>query len=52
MNWLFTNYIIYFLQPMLRLLRALLSFGTFCGVGIKTTLGMGGLEVKESSRPQ
>ena len=38
--------------PMLRLLRALLSFGTFCGVGIKTTLGMGGLEVKESPRPQ
>ena len=35
-----------------RLLRALLSFGTFCGVGIKTTLGMGGLEVKESPRPQ
>ena len=38
--------------PMLRLLRALLSFGTFCGVGIKTTLGMGGLEVKESPKRQ
>lgn len=36
--------------PMLRLLRALLSFGTFSGVGIKTALGMGGLEVRESPR--
>lgn len=37
--------------PMLRLLRALLSFGTYSGVGIKTALGMGGLVVRESPRP-
>lgn len=36
--------------PLLQLLRALLSFGAFSGVGIKTTLGMGALDVKESQR--
>ncbi|MEG1602743.1 MAG: CRISPR system precrRNA processing endoribonuclease RAMP protein Cas6 [Cloacibacillus sp.] len=36
--------------PMLQLLRAFLSLGTLRGVGIKTTLGMGGLSVKESSK--
>lgn len=36
---------------MLQLLRALLSFAPFCGIGIKTTLGMGGVSVKESTRP-
>ena len=38
--------------PMLRLLRTLLSFGAFSGVGIKTALGMGGFEVKESPKPK
>ena len=36
--------------PLLQLLRGLLSFGSFSGVGIKTTLGMGGYHVKESLR--
>lgn len=36
--------------PMLRVLRALLSFGTLCGVGMKTALGMGGLNVREFPR--
>ena len=38
--------------PMLRLLRTLLSFGAFSGIGIKTALGMGGFEVKESPKPK
>ena len=36
--------------PMLQLLRALLSLGTLCGTGIKTTLGMGGMKATESPR--
>ena len=35
---------------MLQLFRSLLSFAPFCGMGIKTTLGMGGVSVKESPR--
>ncbi|MDO5562316.1 MAG: CRISPR system precrRNA processing endoribonuclease RAMP protein Cas6 [Synergistaceae bacterium] len=37
--------------PMLQLLRGMLSFASFSGVGIKTTLGMGGVAVKESPKP-
>lgn len=36
--------------PVLRLFRLLLAFAAFSGVGIKTALGMGGAEVKESPR--
>ncbi len=37
--------------PMLRLFRLLMAFAAFSGIGIKTTLGMGGAEAKESPRP-
>lgn len=37
--------------PLLGLLRGLLAFGNFSGVGIKTALGMGGVEIKESPKP-
>ena len=33
--------------PMLQLLRLLLSLGSLSGIGIKTTLGMGGLTLRE-----
>lgn len=36
--------------PLLQLLRGLLSFGVFGGVGIKTSLGMGGITLRESPR--
>ena len=37
--------------PMLRLFRLLMAFAAFSGVGIKTTLGMGGAKAKVSPRP-
>ena len=36
--------------PLLQLLRGLLAFGCFGGIGIKTALGMGGTAIKESPR--
>lgn len=36
--------------PMLLLLRGMLAFGTYSGIGVKTSLGMGGVQVSESPR--
>lgn len=38
--------------PLLELWNALLAFAPYGGIGIKTTLGMGGVQVRPLTRPQ
>ena len=38
--------------PLLELWNALLSFAPYGGIGIKTTLGMGGVSVEPLAPPQ
>ena len=34
-------------EPLARLAGALLSFAEYCGIGIKTALGMGAVKIKQ-----
>ena len=37
-------------QQMVNLMHMLLRFGTYSGIGIKTAMGMGGLQIEERKR--